>query len=192
MNEGNLIRRIEEIVTGFGFVREKQIPLSACVATGASAPALASNVLVATFDADNESLTLPFQVPLDYDESVDELAVVLTALLTTGDLSAAVNFITLDLDQVKVARAGETAVTDETSNVTSDAQGVDDAAIAQYAFDLSGLGLKPGDVMSIEIDGQETGTAVATIYGACARYRSDLATFDYDFRSDVDKEITNA
>ena len=172
-------------------MREKQIPLVACISTGASAPALSSNVVVVTFDADDESITLPFQVPLDYDESVDELAVILTALLTTGDLSAATNYITLDLDQVKYVRPGGTAVVDLSSDVTGDDQDVDDVTIAQYTWDLSDLGLKPGDVLSIEIDAQETGTAVATIYGAAMRYRSDLAAYDWALREAVDTAITN-
>ena len=192
MNEQNFIKRVEFLVSGDGFVREAKIPLSACIATGASAPALSSNVLVATFDANDESLTIPFQVPLDYDASQDALAVCMTALLTTGDLSAGTNLISLDLDQVNVARPGETAVTDESANVTSDAQSVDDAAITEYTWDLSSLGLLPGDVMSIEIDAQETGTAVATIYGVSVRYRSDLTSYDQDKRGSVDVTIDNA
>ena len=141
---------------------------------------------------DNDSVTIQFQVPLDYDETLDELAVTLTALLTTGDLSAATNYITLDLDQVKYVRAGETAAVDESSNVTSDAQNVDDVTIAQYTWDLTGLDLKPGDCLSIEIDAQETGTAEAGIYGASVRYRSDLAAYDWDQRESVDTAITNA
>lgn len=189
MNEGNFLKRVESLVSGEGFIREKDVPLSACIATGASAAALSSNVVVITFDADNESVTVPFKVPMDYDEAQDELAVVLTALLTTGDGSS--NKILLNLDQVKLARLGQTAVTDETSNVTSLDQNVLSTAIAEYAWTLSGLGLKAGDCLSIEIDAQETGAAVATLYGAAVRYRSDLAAYDPADRSKIDIELTN-
>jgi len=182
MNEANFLKRVEFLVTGDGFLREKQIPLKACVATGASDAALSSNMIVITFDADNESITVPVTVPLDYDESNDALAVVLTALLTTGDESAGSNTIDLDLDQVIRAQLGESAVEDLSSSVTSDSQGVDDEAIAEYLFDLSGLSLSVGDVLSVEIDAQETGTAVATIYAAKILYRSDLAAYDLDSR----------
>lgn len=194
MNEANFLKRLGALVTGEGFVREKDVPLPACIATGAAAAALSSNVVVITFDANNESITVPFKVPLDYDETLDELTVVLTALLTTGDGST--NAISLDLDQVKLARPGQTAVTDKTSDVTSQPSNVVSADIAEYVFEVSGndvdkLGLKAGDCMSIEIDAQETGTGVATVYGVSVRYRSDLAAYDWDNRETVDVEITN-
>lgn len=185
-NEVSFLQRLDGIVTGDGFIREKQIPLSAVLSTGASAPALSSNVVVVTFDADDESITIPFQVPLDYDESRDELAVIITAELTTGN--AAANKIELDLDVVKRARPGEAAV--DSLTVTSDSQNVV-ITVEEYTFDMSSLSLKPGDVLSIEVDAQETGTAVATIYGAAVRYRSSLAADDNSFRSEIDKVITN-
>ena len=188
MNQANFLQRMNELITGDGFIREIPIPLSAVISTGASAPALSSNLAVVTFDADDESITIPFQVPLDYSESQDELAVVITAELTTGDNST--NAIALDLDEVWRARPGEAAADELSDDVTSDSQGVA-VTVEQYTFDMSGLNLKPGDVLSIEIDAQETGTAVATIYGAAIRYRSSLASDDQDFRSEVDKPITN-
>jgi len=179
----SLMQDIDEVITGNGFLREKQIPLTACVATGASAAALSSNMIVITLDADNESITVPVTIPLDYDESKDAVAVVLTALLTTGDASAGSNIMKLDLDQVIRAQLGESAVEDLSSSVTSDSQSVDDTAIAEYVFDLSGLSLQVGDVLSVEIDATETGTAVATVYAAKILYRSDLAAFNLNDRS---------
>jgi len=178
-------------VTGDGYVHEVPIPLSAVIATGASAPALSSNVAVVTFDADNESISVPFQVPLDYDESKDELTLVLTALLTTGDMSVGTNTITLDFDQVARMRPGETAEDDLTSDVTSDAQLIDDDAIAQYAFDMSGLSHKVVDVLTVEIDAQEEGTAVGTIYGVSMRYRTCLVAFNQAEREAITTEIDN-
>ena len=183
MNEANFLKRLEGLVTGDGFLREKQIPLNGCIATGASTAALSTNAIVITFDADDESITIPVVVPLDYDESNDALAVVLTARLTTGDESAGSNTIDLDLDQVIRARPGASDVADLSSDVTSDSQGVDDLLIANYVFDLSGLVSKGGDVLSVEIDAQETGTAEATIYAAKILYRSDIVAFDLDDRS---------
>ena len=183
MNEGNYLKRLEGLVTGDGFLREKQVPLNGCIATGASTAALSSNTILITLDDNDESITIPVVVPLDYDESNDALAVVLTALLTTGDASAGTNIITIDLDQVKRARIGSSAVDDLTSSVTGDAQSIDDVAIADYVFDLSGLSLRGGDALSVEIDAQETGTAVAVVYAAKILYRSDIVAFDQDDRS---------
>jgi len=171
MNPGTFLKNIGRLITGDGFVREKHIPLASLINTSGTALALASNVAVIYLQDDDDSVTVQFQVPLDYDESMDELAVVLTALLTTGDLSVGTDYITLDFDQVKYMRAGETAAVDETANVTSDAQDVDDDAIAQYVFNLSGLGLLAGDCLSIEIDATETGAGEAGIYG-CLLYTS--------------------
>jgi len=186
MNEGNFLASLGGLITGDGFLREKQIPLTACIATGASAAALVSNMVAITFDADNESVSVPVTVPLDYDESKDALAVVLTARLTTGDDSAGSNIISLDLDQVIRARPGESDVDDMSSDVTSDAQRVDDLVVANYVWDLSGLDLQVGDVLTVEIDAQETGTAVASLYAAKILYRSDLVAFNADDRSNAD------
>ncbi len=185
MNEANFLKRVEGFVTGDGFLREKQIPMTACIVTGAGAVALSTNAIVLVFDADDESITIPVVVPLDYDESNDALAVVLTARLTTGDESAGSNTIDLDLDQVIRARPGASDVADLSSDVTSDSQGVDDLLIANYVFDLSGLSHQAGDALSVEIDAQETGTAAATVYAAKILYRSDLAAFDLDERSNA-------
>lgn len=192
ITEKNFLKRLDGLVTGDGFVREAIIPLSSVIATGASAPALASNVAVVTFDANDESISIPFQVPLDFDESQDKLAVVLTAQLTTGDMSVGSNIITLDFDEVWRARPGEAAVDELSSLVTSDAQSVDDEVIAQYSFEMSGLTLQVGDVLTIEIDAQETGTAEATIYGVAVRYRSTLVANNYAERADIAAEIDNA
>ena len=194
MNENNFLKQIQGIVTGDGFVREVSMPLTSLVATGASAAALSSNVLVVTFDADDESLTFPFKVPLDYDESVDELVVVLTCQLTTGDLSGETDYITLGIDQVNRLQPGENAVEDLTTEAAAlednDDQDVDDVAAAEYIFTLSGLGLKVGDCLSIEIDAQETGTAVVTVYGASIRYRSDLVSYLQANREAVDAAVS--
>lgn len=185
MNEGNFLKQLDGLITGDGFLREKQIPLNACIATGASTAALSSNTILITLDDNDESITIPVVVPLDYDETNDALAVVLTALLTTGDASVGSNIITIDFDQVKRARPGESAVDDLTSSVTSDAQSIDDVAIADYVFDMSGLSLRAGDVLSVEIDAQETGTAVSVVYAAKILYRSDIVAFDSDDRSNA-------
>lgn len=182
-NEANFLRRVSGLVTGDGFLREKQVSMTACVITGAGAVALSTNAIVLVFDNNDESITIPVVIPLDYDESKDALAVVLTARLTTGDESAGSNTIDLDLDQVIRARPGASDVADLSSDVTSDSQGVDDLLIADYVFDLSGLTHQVGDALSVEIDAQETGTAAATIYAAKILYRSDLAAFNLDDRS---------
>jgi len=188
MNEVNFLKRVSSLKTGDGFVREKVIPLSSVVADGASAAALSSGVISIQLDANNESLTTPFQVPSDYDESKDGLSIVVTAELTTGDGST--NAITLNLDDVYLIRPGAAAPEDISSSVTSDAQGVA-ATVEQYVFDLSGLGLKVGDVLHIGIDAQRDGSGVAKVYGVSLRYNSDLASFNEDERSSVTFQVTN-
>lgn len=183
MNQGNFLARLEGLVTGDGYLREKQIPMTACIVSNADAVTLATNAIVLKFDANDESVTIPVVVPLDYDESQDALAVVLTARLTTGDESGESNTIDLDLDQVIRARPGVSDVADLSSDVTSDSQGVDDLLIANYVFDLSGLTHKAGDVLSVEIDSQKTGTAEATVYAIKILYRSDIVAFDLNKRS---------
>jgi hypothetical protein len=198
MHEGNLLKRIDGLVTGDGYVREVVIPLTATVATGASAAAIQNpNLVGVVFDADNESITIPFVIPLDYDATQDELAVAITADQATGDGTAGSNAISLNVDQVNMVRPGGTgggAIVDITTEAQASA-GADQvvtAGIAQYVFDLSGLGLLPGDVVSIEIDAQEDGTASVLIWGATVRYRTCLAAYDEAQREDIARAITNA
>lgn len=191
MNEANFLQRMNGIVPGDGFVREVPIPLKACVNTNGTDSALISNMIGQKLQDDNDSITLPVAIPLDYDETQDKLAVVLFAQLTTGDLSAETNYITLDLDQVKLARPGAASVADKSSDVTSDAQTPDDATMEEYTWDLSGLGLKVGDQLSVEIDSQESGTAEVTIFGAALRYKSCLAAFHQTHRGAVDTAVEN-
>ena len=191
MNQANFLAQLEGLITGDGFVREVPVPLSALINTSGTALALASNVAVLYLNDTNDSVTFQIQLPLDYDESKDELAVCLTALLTTGDMSAETPTITLDLDQVNNMRLGASAADDISADVTSDAQSVDDEAIAQYTWDLSGLSLKRGDCLSIEVDSTEVGTSEAAIYGASFRYRTDLVAFNTDERSDVAVKAAN-
>jgi hypothetical protein len=193
MNEQNFLKQIQGIVTGDGFVREVPIPLICLVNTNGTALALTSNVAAIYLQDDNDSVTFNFKVPLDYDEGVDELAVVLTAQLTTGDLSAGSNYITLGMDQVKRLQPGKAAAEDLTTaaaTAAGDDQDVDDVVAAEYVFELSGLGLKVGDCLSIEVDAQETGTAEAAIYGASVRYRSDLVAHLQANREAIDEAVS--
>jgi len=186
MHEVNLLQRITDLITGDGFIREIEVPLVSCIVAGGTAVASVSGAVAAKLQDDDDSILVPFQLPLDYSESQDELAIVVTAELTTGDNDT--NAIALDLDVVYQTRPGEAAPAALT--VVSDSQGVV-VTVEQYTFDLSGLGLKPGDILSIEIDSQETGTAEACIYGIAMRYRSSLASDDQNFRSEIDKVVTN-
>lgn len=189
MNQGTFLQQLENLVTGKGFIKEVPIPLSAVIASGASAPALSSNMVVVVLTASTHSVSIPFQVPLDYDETADELCVVVTAELTTGDNSS--HAMALDLDKVIRARPGAAAVDDMSSSVTSDSQAVV-VTVEQYTFDMSDLELQVGDVLTIEIDGTETGTAEATIYSAVVRYRSDIVPYNRGAeRSDITNKITN-
>jgi plastocyanin len=184
-NEGVFLKQLGNLVTGSGYIREVPITLD----SGASAAALTTNMAYVQFDADDESISIPFQVPLDYDETLDELAVVVTAELITGDNST--NAIAIDLDQVIRARPGAAAVDDMSSSVTSDSQGIA-VTVEQYTFDMSSLSLQVGDVLTIEIDAQETGTAVAYVYGVAIRYRSDIVAYNRgDEREVIDTVITN-
>lgn len=186
MNQVNFLQRVNGLVTGDGFIREVEVPLISVLVQSGTAVAEVSDMLALKLQDDNDSIVVPFQIPLDYSESNDELAIVVTAELTTGDNDT--NAIDLDLDVVMQARPGEDAPAALT--VVSDSQDVA-VTVEQYTFDLSSLDLKPGDILSIEIDSQETGTAEVCIYGVTMRYRSSLATDDVDFRSEVDKAVTN-
>lgn len=195
MNEGNMLKRMDELVTGEGFIREVPIPVSACLNASGTAVANVSGVLTWYGQDDNDSITIPFKVPLDYDQTKDELCVVLTAELTTGDGVAGSNAIALDIDVVGIARPGSSAKSvlgteTGTTAYTSDSQNVA-LTIEEYAFNLSGLGLKPGDVLSIEMDVQEDGTAEVSIYAVSVKYRSDIVAYDSALRSEITDTTTN-
>ena len=185
MNEANFLANLNGLITGDGFLREKQIPLTSCIPETAGVAELATNCQMIELDTSNDSISVPVVVPLDYDESKDALAVVLTARLTTGDMSGAANIMLLDFDQVIRVRLGAADVADLSATVVSDAQSIDDEAIADYVFDLSGLSHEAGDAVSVGIDATETGTAVVRVYAAKILYRSDIVAFNSDDRSNV-------
>lgn len=183
------------MATGDGYVREFNYPLASLINTGGTAYALSNNLGVLLLQDDNDSVHFQFQVPLDYDASQDELAVTLTTHLSTGDLSVGTNKITLNFGTVRYIRPGDAPVaggTDLDSLVTSQPQTPDDLLITQQVFDLSHLGLKPGDCMSVEISATEDGTAEAVVFGATVRYRSGLAANDIAQRESIERPIDNA
>lgn len=188
MNEQNFLKRLDFLATGDGVIREVPIPISACLNASGTAVANVSGVLAWYAQDDNDSLTIPFKVPMDYDPALDELAVVLTAEETTSTDVSTTNYIELDLDVVGLVRPGGAAKT--TLTPVSDSQKVA-LTVEEYAFDLSGLGVKPGDVLSIEIDAQETGTAETSVYAVSVKYRSNIVANDVRLRGVVTEVITN-
>lgn len=187
MNEGNFLQRMNDIVTGDGFVREVEIPLISCLNANGTAVASVSGVLAWLGQDSNDSILVPFKVPVDYDPALDKLAIIITAEETTAtDLSS--HYIELDLDVVGLVRVGAAAKT--TLTVVSDSQKIA-LTVEEYSFDLSGLGLKPGDVLGIEMDAQETGTAETSIYAVTMKYMGNLAANNHDIRGNVNSLTTN-
>lgn len=182
-NPTHIVHQINEAPEGSNttnpFLVEQSVPLSAVLNGGTAVAAGTNGQLSIAFDADNEAINIPFAVPHDYDEAKDVLQVSLIAELTTGNGST--NAIELNIDRVARARVGEDAG-DVAVSYTDQAQNMG-VAVAEYSFDISGLGHKRGDALSIEIDAQETGTAVGSVYGILIRYGSTLAAFDQADRS---------
>lgn len=189
MNEQNFLRRTDDIISGEGFIREVSIPVSSCLNTG-TAVANVSGVLAGILKADNESLVIPFKIPLDYDETKDELVVCVTAELTTGDGVAGSNAMALDLDVIGLVRPGDATKTTISTQYLTDSQNVA-LTVEEYAFAISGQESKVGDVLSIEVDAQEDGTAEVSIYAVTVKYRSTLSAFTQGRRSEITDVTTN-
>lgn len=175
MNQYQFLKQLNQIPGpgGDGVRVQQGITPSALAVSGATRQVTGSQDAV-VIDANDESVIVNVVIPADYDNQADELKVAVYAKYVSG------TSVTLDVDVVTLNREGA-AADDVTADLDEDPSEVviDAAADNGWAeFDLSGLGLQAGDVLSVEIDGQVTGVGIANIVGARVQYKSSIVFAD--------------
>ena len=187
MNEANFVARLNSIVTGSRFLREKELALNGHIrasndylplVTG-DAPTWVEEGI--QFD-DGETAFLDFNIPQDYDEGVDACALRLH-LLPAAD-AAHTTDMGLTTAQA-LYRAGAAVDNTTVSAVAETATASTGALVREAVLDISGNGYKPGDKIRRTLDANNSGTTelilvgVDLIWGSCVRgYNEDDYTRD--------------
>lgn len=176
----NFLSRFQEIVSGDTFLREIELPFTAVrVATtgaliGATNPtAVAQGISFAT----GETADLHFNIPMDYDETVDICALRLHEVAATDDANTGLLGITTAQD---IHRAG--AAVDATVSTAVAEAAVSNAGllVRENILNISGRGYKPGDHITLVLTC--TVTTELILLGTDLIYSGDLAAFNDDDR----------
>jgi len=178
MNEGNILARLNGIVSGDRFLKEKELPLHGHVrasndylplVTGDAPTWVEAGISFATA----ETAFLDFNIPQDYDEGVDAIA------LRLHEVPAAAHDTDTTLLGVTTAqsiyRAGAAVdATVSTAVAETATASVTTAKVRENVLNLSGRGYKPGDRIRLTLSATCTATelillGIDLIYGSCVR-----------------------
>ncbi len=187
VNPATFLKRIEGMITGSGFKRVIQgVNINTVKADGGLILTGSTNprrtAVETSFDAlaSNTSNTdlgrLAFNIPRDYDQSLDYLRFRFLAK-SAGDTD------TPTIDAVIYRKRKETALSADLDPTISGSVN-DDSADADYVeVNADGLGMHAGDALSVELVAGAHTTDVLHVYGLEVVYKSDLVYFDKQDRS---------
>lgn len=178
MSEGNFIKRLSGIVSGDRFLKEVELPFTAVrvVTTGAligatNPTAVAQGISFAT----GETADLHFDIPQDYDETVDACALRLHEVAATDDANTGLFGITTAQD---IHRAGAAVDATVSTAVAEAAVANTGLLVRENVLDISKRGYKPGDHITLVLTATVTTELILLgidlIYGSCIRgYNED-------------------
>jgi len=176
----NFLSRFQEIVSGDVFLREIELPFTAVrtaaagALIGATTPtAVAQGISFAT----GETADLHFNIPMDYDESVDICALRLHEVAATDDANTGLLGITTAQD---IHRAGA-AVDATVSTAVAEAATLNTGLLVrENILNISGRGYKPGDHITLVLTC--TVTTELILLSQDLIYSGDLAAYNDDDR----------
>lgn len=184
MNQGTFQKDANGIVSGDRFLLEKELPLHGHIraandylplVTG-DAPTWVEDGI--SFD-DGETAFLDFDIPMDYDESVDACA------LRLHEMPAADAAHTTDMGITTAQalyRAGATVDNTVSTAVAETATASTGALVRENVLDISGRGYKPGDRVRLTLDANNSDTTELILLGIDLIYGSCFAAFNDDDR----------
>lgn len=194
MNPTSFVREVGECKTGDGFRRDVDLDIrnaylpsdaSALTTTLTTNPGFAvaeTNAIVLQWAATKVvAAGIDFPIPGDYDLSKDELRLrLLTQMGGATDTPAfTVNVYSKRKATALTADLGPfTAKAENAFGGPASTNFAGSATAANAIVDISGKGLKPGDVLYIKITPGAHGTDAINVYELIARYRGDLALFN--------------
>jgi hypothetical protein len=188
MNPGTFCKNMERITTGYGFKRTiAGININTLrLATGAILAADSGNpqrgsletnfegVILASSQTDLGSLT--FQIPRDYDQSVDKLRIRFLAN-SAGDTD------TPAIDAAMYRKRAAAALSSDIDPTISAAVNNNTAKAGWVEIVSEGDGWQAGDAVTILFTSGAHTTDALHVYGLEVVYAGDLAYFDQDDRS---------
>lgn len=187
LNAGTFLKRMEGAVTGLGFKREIQgLDINSLrdsdgtiltASTEPSREALETNFVGAVVSSSQTDLgNLTFKIPQDYDASVDELKIRFLAN-SAGDTN------TPTIDAVMYRKRAGAALSDDLDPTISAAVNNNTAKAGWVEIDASGLGMQPGDAVSMTFTTAAHTTDALNVYALEVIYRSDLVYYNEADRS---------
>lgn len=182
MNEANFVARLNNIVTGDRFLKERELSLHGHIrasndylplVTG-DAPTWVEEGI--QFD-DGETAFLDFNIPQDYDEGVDACALRLHLIPAAN----AAHTTDMGLTTAQALYRDGAAVDNTTVAAVAETATVSTSALVRESvLDISSNGYKPGDRIRRTLDANNEDTTelillgIDLIYGSCVRgYNED-------------------
>ncbi|MCK5611421.1 hypothetical protein KAR91_56645 [Candidatus Pacearchaeota archaeon] len=182
MNEANFVARLNGIVTGSRFLKEKELPLHGHIrASDDYLPLVTGDAPTWVEDGiqfdDGETVFLDFDIPQDYDQAVDACA--LRLHLMPAASAAHTTDMGLTTAQAKY-RVGAAVDNTTVAAVAETATASTGALVREAVLDISSNSYRPGDRIRRTLDANNSGATelillgIDLIYGSCVRgYNSD-------------------
>ena len=184
MNGGNFVQRMNDVVPGNKFLREVELSLNGSIrasndylplVTG-DAPTWVEDGI--SFD-DGETAFLDFNIPQDYDESMDLCAIRLH-LMPAADAAHTTDMgLTTAQALYRAAAAVDNTTVDAVAETATASTG---ALVREAVLDISGNGYKPGDRIRRTLDANNSDTTELILLGMDLIYSGDIAAFNDDDR----------
>jgi len=177
MNESNILARLNGIVSGDRFLKEKELPLHGHVRASNDYLPLVTGDAPTWVEAgiqfdDSETAFLDFDIPQDYDEGVDACALRLH-LVPAADAAHTTDMGITTAQSIY--RAGAAVDATASTAVAETATASSGALVRESVLNISGRSYKPGDRIRLTLDANNSGTTelillgIDLIYGSCIR-----------------------
>lgn len=185
MNAGNFLAELNGIITGDKFLVEKELSLNGHIrASNDYLPLVTGDAPTWVEDGiqfdDGETAFLDFDLPMDYDQSMDLCALRLH-LMPAAD-AAHTTDMGLTTAQA-LYRAGAAVDNTVAAAVAETATASTGALVRESDLDISGNGYRPGDRIRRTLDANNSGTTELILLSIDLIYSSCVAAFDSDDRS---------
>jgi hypothetical protein len=188
MNEQNLIKNLNRIKTGDSYLAEKELPLVGSVVLTTGVPVGAATAPTAVADGisfdDGDTAFIRFTIPQDYDQDGDRCALRLTEVPSADSSDTTDLGITTAQSIYRAGAAEDTTTSTATAESATASTG---QLVRENVLTISSRGFQPGDVVTLTLDGNNSGTTEIILTGASLIYGSTLAAYNDD---DRDRDMT--
>ena len=183
MNGGNFLSELNSIITGSKFLREVELSLNGSIrASNDYLPLVTGDVPTWVEDGisfdDGETAFLDFNIPMDYDESLDLCALRLHEIPQNATAATDLGITTAQ----SIYRAGAAVNATVSDAVAEDSTASTGIAVRENVLDISGRGYKPGDHIRLTLDANNAGATEIILLGMDLIYAGDVAAFNDDDR----------